>query len=75
MAKGNNNNEIEKKLWESEKLTKEHFLKGTYRDIDGLCKVATIDQIKGHGYSMNPGRYVCIAEKGEPQNSIFSHFS
>ena len=49
----------------SEKLTKEHFPKGKYGDIDGLCRVATIDQIKGHGYSLNPGRYVGVAEKEE----------
>lgn len=49
----------------SEKLMKEHFPKGKYRDIDGLCKVATIDQIRGHGYSLNPGRYVGVAEKEE----------
>jgi type I restriction enzyme M protein len=44
---------------------KEHFPKGKYRDIDGLCRVATIDQIKEHGYSLNPGRYVGVAEKEE----------
>lgn len=49
----------------SGKLMKENFPKGKYRDIDGLCKVATIDQIKEHGYSLNPGRYVGVAEKEE----------
>lgn len=49
----------------SVKLMKEKFPKGKYRDVDGLCKVATIDQIKGHGYSLNPGRYVGVAEKEE----------
>lgn len=49
----------------SVKLMKENFPKGKYRDIDGLCKVATIDQIKGHSYSLNPGRYVGVAEKEE----------
>ena len=49
----------------SVKLMKENFTKGKYRDIDGLCKVAAIDQIKGHGYSLNPGRYVGVAEKEE----------
>ena len=49
----------------SERLTKEHFPKGKYKDVDGLCKVATIDQIKGHGFSLNPGRYVGVAEKEE----------
>ena len=49
----------------SEKLMKENFPKGKYRDIDGLCRVATINQIKGQGYSLNPGRYVGVAEKEE----------
>mgnify|MGYP001574698039 FL=1 len=47
----------------SEKLMKEHFPKGKYRDINGLCKVAFLKDIKGHGYSLNPGRYVGVEEK------------
>ncbi len=26
--------------------------------MPGLCKVATIDEIEGQGWSLNPGRYV-----------------
>src|SRR3972149_5602698 len=55
----------------SGKLMKEHFPKGKYRDIDGLCKVATIDQIKGHSYSLNPGRYVGVAEKEEDDGDFY----
>lgn len=47
----------------SEKLMKEHFPKGKYKDIYGLCKVVAIKDIKEHGYSLNPGRYVGVAEK------------
>lgn len=47
----------------SEKLIKEHIPKGKYKDIDGLCKVVTIKEIKEHGYSLNPGRYVGVTEK------------
>lgn len=47
----------------SEKLMKEHFPKGKYKDIDGLCNVVAIKDIKKHGYSLNPGRYVGVAEK------------
>lgn len=36
-----------------------------YRDIPGLCKVATIEEIIDQGYSLNPGRYVGVAEKEE----------
>lgn len=49
----------------SEKLMKEHFPKGKYRDIDGLCRIVTIKEIKSHGYSLNPGRYVGVTEKPE----------
>jgi type I restriction enzyme M protein len=31
-----------------------------YRDIPGLCKVATLDEIAAQGYSLNPGRYVGV---------------
>ncbi len=49
----------------SEKLMKDHFPKGKYKDIDGLYKVETIDKIREHGYSLNPGRYVGVTEKPE----------
>jgi type I restriction enzyme M protein len=55
----------------SERLTKEHFSKGKYRDIDGLCKVSTLKEIKGHGYSLNPGRYVGVAEKEEEDGDFY----
>ena len=31
----------------------------------GLCNVATVDEIKEQGWSLNPGRYVGVAEKEE----------
>lgn len=39
----------------------------TYQDIAGLCKVATKAEIIAQGYSLNPGRYVGVAE-GEQQS-------
>ena len=33
-----------------------------YQDIAGLCKVATKEEIIEQGYSLNPGRYVGVAE-------------
>lgn len=32
-----------------------------YRDVPGLCKVATIEEIEAQGWSLNPGRYVGVA--------------
>jgi len=43
----------------------EIFLKSEYRDIPGLCKVATIEEIDAQGWSLNPGRYVGVAERAE----------
>jgi type I restriction enzyme M protein len=31
---------------------------GEYEDIPGFCKAATLEEIKGHGYVVTPGRYV-----------------
>lgn len=33
-----------------------------YRDVPGLCKVATIAEIEAQGWSLNPGRYVGVAD-------------
>jgi len=42
---------------------KKNFPKNKYTDIPGLCKVATLKEIKEQNYSLNPGRYVGITEK------------
>jgi type I restriction enzyme M protein len=49
----------------SQKLIEQHFPEGEYRDIPGLCRVASIEKIVDQGYSLNPGRYVGVAEKEE----------
>ncbi|WP_242039750.1 hypothetical protein [Anabaena sphaerica] len=41
----------------------EKFPEGKYIDVAGLCKVATINEIEAQGWSLNPGRYVGVAEK------------
>lgn len=43
----------------------ELFADETYRDVPGLCKVVTIDEIEEQGWSLNPGRYVGVAEREE----------
>jgi type I restriction enzyme M protein len=47
----------------SGRLLAEHFAAGAYRDVPGLCKVATIAEIAAQGWSLNPGRYVGVAER------------
>ena len=39
------------------------FTQNQYADIAGLCKVAAVLEIEGQGWSLNPGRYVGVAEK------------
>ena len=39
----------------------EKFGEGAYRDIPGLCKVATREEIKEKNYSLTPGAYVGVA--------------
>ena len=38
------------------------FGEGQYKDILGLCKIATIQEIEGKNYSLTPGAYVGVAE-------------
>ncbi|MGL5622823.1 N-6 DNA methylase, partial [Cetobacterium sp.] len=35
---------------------------GQYEDIQGFCKSATLEEVKGHEYILTPGRYVGIEE-------------
>jgi type I restriction enzyme M protein len=36
---------------------------GTYQDVLGLCKIATIQEIEEKNYSLTPGAYVGVAEQ------------
>jgi type I restriction enzyme M protein len=37
------------------------FPDGTYRDVAGLCHVASVGEIEAEGWSLNAGRYVGVA--------------
>jgi type I restriction enzyme M protein len=50
---------------ESAKMLAEKFSDGLYVDVPGLCKVATLEEIKTQGWSLNPGRYVGVADREE----------
>lgn len=35
---------------------------GAYEDVPGFCKAATLEEIRGHGHVLTPGRYVGAAD-------------
>lgn len=43
---------------------------GEYEDVPGFCKAASLEEIKGHGYVLTPGRYVG-AEAAEEDDTPF----
>lgn len=45
-------------LW----LTSKFGYEGEYKDVLGLCKIATIQEIEEKNYSLTPGAYVGVAE-------------
>lgn len=49
-----------------------YFVDGSYRDIPGLCKVATLEEIEEQGWSLNPGRYVGVAQGDEEHDEDFA---
>lgn len=52
-------------LHDSAEMMAQHFPDGKYADVAGLCKVATISEIEAQGWSLNPGRYVGVADRAE----------
>jgi type I restriction enzyme M protein len=47
----------------SAELMKQNFPNGKYVDVAGLCKVAALTEIETRSWSLNPGRYVGVAER------------
>ena len=56
----------------SGEMMAERFPDGAYRDVPGLCKVATLDEIEAQGWSLNPGRYVGVPEREEDEGFDFA---
>ena len=50
----------------------ERFPKAQYEDITGLCKLATLEEVREQEYSLNPGRYagVVIEEDGKTEEEF-----
>jgi type I restriction enzyme M protein len=47
----------------SQQMIEEHFPDGSYEDVPGLCKIATLEEIEAQGWSLNPGRYVGVVAR------------
>ncbi len=46
------------------------FPEGEYRDVPGLCRVATVEEIGAQGWSLNPGRYVGVAARAAEEHDF-----
>ena len=57
--------EIAENRHDSADMMASKFPDGVYVDVPGLCKVATVAEIEDQGWSLNPGRYVGVAEREE----------
>jgi type I restriction enzyme M protein len=49
---------------DSAEMLSEKFPDRRYVDVPGLCKVATLHEIKAQSWSLNPGPYVGVADRG-----------
>ena len=58
-------------LHSSAEMLTEKFPEGKYVDVPGLCKVASVEEIKAQGFSLNPGRYVGVAEGEDDEGDFF----
>ena len=54
----------------------ERFPEAGYDDVTGLCKLASLEEIKQQEYSLNPGRYVgvVIEEDGRTEEDFLADF-
>jgi type I restriction enzyme M protein len=53
----------------------DRFPDGVYTDVTGLCKVASLEDIKEQDYSLNPGRYVGVAETDDNDEDFAEKFA
>lgn len=55
----------------SGEMMEESFPGGVYRDVAGLCRAATLAEIEAQGWSLNPGRYVGVAERAADEFDFY----
>jgi type I restriction enzyme M protein len=47
----------------SKDLMKQNFPKSKYVDVSGFCKATNLSEIEKQDWSLNPGRYVGVADR------------
>lgn len=52
----------------------ERFPDGVYRDVEGLVRAVTIDEIAANDWSLTPGRYVGVAETDDGNEDFAEKF-
>jgi type I restriction enzyme M protein len=55
-------------------MLKDRFPDLEYVDVPGLCKVAKVDEIESHAWSLNPGRYVGVADGDEEERDFLERY-
>jgi type I restriction enzyme M protein len=55
----------------SQAMLRQQFPEGAYRDIAGVCKAAKLAEIEAQGWSLNPGRYVGVAQGEQVSDEDF----
>lgn len=53
----------------------ERFPDGRYRDVEGLVKAVSLDEIAANDWSLTPGRYVGVAETDDNDEDFAERFS
>ena len=48
---------------------------GGYEDVPGFCKAATLEEIRGHGHVLTPGRYVGAADVDDDEAPFAERFA
>lgn len=51
------------------------FPNNEYKDVKGLCKVANLSEIEAQGWSLNPGRYVGVADEEDDGVDFYERLS
>lgn len=53
----------------------ERFPDGHYRDVEGLVKAVSLDEIAANDWSLTPGRYVGVAEADDGEEDFAERFA